>query len=170
MTQATSSLAAVTATFPKLCDRSARAEDPHTSTAALLRGRVNFPACATGMRCARAGGAIGYVRLQHRNNRPRSQFARHFGRSSAADGLRVRLANLESRTSANSLGRLRGSRVDHKITRCDGGQRRTDRAYEPEGKVEMRKRRARGHDVAGSNDHAPIIAKDFRIARSEKWS
>src|ERR1700678_1263067 len=68
------------------------------------------------------------------------------------------------------IGRLRGSRVEHKITRCDGGQRRTDLAYEPEGKVEMRKRRARGHDVAGSNDHAPIIENDSRIACPEKWS
>jgi hypothetical protein len=68
------------------------------------------------------------------------------------------------------IGRLGGARVDHQITRCDGGQRRADPAYEPEGKVKMGKRRACGHDVVGSNDHAPIIESDFRIARPEKWS
>jgi hypothetical protein len=68
------------------------------------------------------------------------------------------------------IGRLRGARIDHQITRCDGGQRRADLAYEPEGEVKMRKRRACGHDVVGSNDHAAIIENDFRIARPEKWS
>src|ERR1700723_699814 len=68
------------------------------------------------------------------------------------------------------IGRLGGARVDHQITRRDSGQRRADPAYEPEGEIKMRKRRASRHDVVGSNDHAPIIENDSRIARPEKWS